>query len=149
MKSLLDTDGFDDAMTRLDKLQPESPRQWGKMDVAQMLAHCGAAMDMARGQLNLPRIFIGRLLGPLVRPQFTNDRPFSRNGPTDKKLKITEPKNFSQEKERVKQGVREFHQGGEAKCTTHPHPFFGSLTAREWGIGMYKHLDHHLRQFGV
>lgn len=149
MKSLLETEGFNDAITRIDKLQPGSPRQWGKMDVAQMMAHCGTTVEMARGQLNLPRIFIGRLLGPLVRPQFTNDRPFSRNGPTDKKLKITEPKEFSREKEHLKQSIQLFHKGGEAHCTKHPHPFFGPLTAREWGIGMYKHLDHHLRQFGV
>jgi hypothetical protein len=149
MKSLFETQGVDDVMTRIDKLQPGTQRQWGKMDVAQMMAHCGTTMDMARGQLNLPRIFIGRLLGPLVRPQFTNDRPFSRNGPTDKKLKITEPKDFSQEKEHLKERIQQFHLGGEGKCTTHPHPFFGPLTASEWGIGMYKHLDHHLRQFGV
>lgn len=149
MKSLFDSDGFDDAMTRVDKLQTTSQRQWGKMDVAQMMAHCGTTMNMACGQLNLPRIFIGRLLGPLVRPQFTNDRPLSRNGPTDKKLKITEPKDFTQEKEHLKQCIQQFHKGAEAQCTKHPHPFFGPLTAREWGIGMYKHLDHHLRQFGV
>jgi hypothetical protein len=26
---------------------------------------------------------------------------------------------------------------------------FGKLTASEWNIMMYKHLDHHLTQFGV
>jgi transposase InsO family protein len=50
---------------------------------------------------------------------------------------------------RLKDCVREFHQGGEAKCTRHPHPFFGNLTPQEWSRGMYKHLDHHLRQFGA
>lgn len=41
------------------------------------------------------------------------------------------------------------HTGGEKVCTTHPHPIMGSYTPAEWGKGMYKHLDHHLRQFGV
>lgn len=149
MKSLFEREGFDDAMTRIDTLQPASQRQWGKMDVAQMLAHCTGALDMACGRLNLPRVLIGRVLGPLIRPQFSNERPFSRNSPTDKKLKISDPRDFGREKEQLKQRIREFHEGGEAKCTTHPHPFFGPLTTREWGIGMYKHLDHHLRQFGV
>lgn len=149
MKSLFEPDAVNNVMARIDELQPASQRQWGKMDVAQMMAHCSTAMDMACGQLNLPRIFVGRLLGPLVRPQFTNDRPFSRNAPTDKKLKVTEPKDFNREKENLKKRIQQFHQGGEAQCTTHPHPFFGPLTAREWGMGMYKHLDHHLRQFGV
>jgi len=29
------------------------------------------------------------------------------------------------------------------------HAFFGSLTGAEWGVSTYKHLDHHLRQFGA
>jgi hypothetical protein len=149
MKNLFQPEAMSEAMSRIDSLQPGSQRQWGKMDVAQMMAHCGLAMDMACGRLNLPRIFIGRVLGPLVRPQFTNDRPFSRNGPTDKKLKITEPRDFSREREQLKQRIQQFHQGGEGQCTKHPHPFFGPLTAQEWATGMYKHLDHHLRQFGV
>ena len=45
--------------------------------------------------------------------------------------------------------VRQFSEGGETRCTRHPHPFFGSLTPQAWSRGMYKHLDHHLRQFGV
>ena len=45
--------------------------------------------------------------------------------------------------------IEKFQAGGEEKCTTYPHPFFGKVTPREWSIGMYKHLDHHLRQFGV
>ena len=45
--------------------------------------------------------------------------------------------------------IRQFSEGGAAKCTPHPHPFFGKLTSEEWGIGMYKHLDHHFRQFGA
>jgi len=149
MKNLFQADAVDDVIARIDRLQPASQRLWGKMDVAQMMAHCGAAIDMANGDLNLPRIFIGRVLGPLVRPQFTNDKPFSKNGPTDKKLKISDARDFGREQEQLKQRIRKFHQGGEAHCTQHPHPFFGALTAREWATGMYKHLDHHLRQFGV
>ena len=42
-----------------------------------------------------------------------------------------------------------FVNGGPRVCTTHPHPFFGRLTPAEWAIQQYKHLDHHLRQFGA
>ena len=62
---------------------------------------------------------------------------------------MADPREFAREKERLKQSVQEFHRGGEAKCTTLPHPFFGEITPAEWAMGMYKHLDHHLRQFGV
>jgi Protein of unknown function (DUF1569) len=42
-----------------------------------------------------------------------------------------------------------FAKGGAEGCTKHPHNFFGKLTPLEWATGMYKHLDHHLRQFGA
>lgn len=149
MKNLFQPEAVEDLISRIDKLQPASTRQWGKMDVAQMMAHCSATLDMASGQLNLPRVFIGRVLGPFVKPIFTNEKPFSRNSPTDKKLKFSDPRDFAPEQEQLKLKLRQFHQGGEAHCTKQPHPFFGALTPQEWSRGMYKHLDHHLRQFGV
>lgn len=149
MKNLFQPEGMQEIVSRIDKLQPASVRQWGKMDVAQMMAHCSAAMDMALGRLNPPRMFVGRLLAPFVKPIYTNEKPFSKNNPTDKKLVISDQRDFLREQEALKLRVHQFHDGGEAKCTRHPHPFFGPLTPAEWARGMYKHLDHHLRQFGV
>ena|SRR5579864_5578592 len=149
MRNLFEKEAVDEVCGRLDKLQPETPRQWGKMDVAQMMAHCSAALDMASGKLNPPRMFIGRVLGPLVKPIYTNEKPFAKSTPTEKKLIISDQRDFARERERLKQCVRQFHEGGEAECTRHPHPFFGALTTYEWSRGMYKHLDHHLRQFGA
>ena len=68
MKNLFERETIDEVISRIDTLQPAAERQWGKMDVAQMMAHCSAALDMASGKLILPRIFIGRLIGPLVKP---------------------------------------------------------------------------------
>jgi hypothetical protein len=79
----------------------------------------------------------------------TNDKPFGRGNPTARELKVVDQRAFANEQERLKLRVREFHQGGESQCTTHPHPFFGPLTPLEWSTGMYKHVDHHLKQFGV
>ena len=149
MKNLFQPDAVNDVISRIDRLQPAAQRQWGKMDVAQMMAHCAAALDMASGRLNRPRILLGRLIGPFVRAIYTNEKPFSRNNPTDKKLVISDPRDFSREQEQLKLRVRQFHEGGEAQCTGHPHPFFGALTPQAWATGMYKHLDHHLRQFGM
>jgi hypothetical protein len=149
MKNLFEPDATEEVISRIDKLQANSPRQWGKMDVAQMLAHCSAAIDMASGRINPPRIFIGRLIGGIVKPIYTNEKPFSKNNPTDKKLVVSDQRDFLREQEQLKNKVRQFHQGGEAQCTRHPHPFFGPLTPQEWSRGMYKHLDHHLRQFAA
>jgi len=149
MRNLFELEAVDEVISRINTLQPETQRQWGKMDVAQMMAHCSGALDMASGRLNPPRIFIGRLIGRLVKPIYTNEKPLSRNSPTDPKLVVSDQRDFLREVEQLKRCVREFHEGGEPKCTRHPHPFFGALTPQAWSRGMYKHLDHHLRQFGA
>jgi hypothetical protein len=149
MKNLFERKAVEEIISRIDKLQPASQRQWGKMDAAQMMAHCSAALDMASGRLNLPRAFIGRLLGPFVKPIYTNEKPFSRNNPTAKELVCSNERDFLREQRQLREKIRKFHEGGEAQCTRHPHPFFGALTPQEWSRGMYKHLDHHLRQFGA
>lgn len=149
MKNLFEQEAVEEVCARIDQLTPATQREWGKMDVAQMMAHCAAAMDMASGKINPPRMLMGRLLGPVVKPIYTNGKPFAQNNPTDKTLVVNDARDFSREQARLKECVRAFHQGGEVKCTRHPHPFFGSLTPYEWSRGMYKHLDHHLRQFGA
>ncbi len=148
-KNLFQRDALDEVMSRIDNLRPASPGQWGKMDVAQMMAHCSAALDMASGRVNPPRTFVGRLIGPFAKPIFTNEKLLSRNSPTDKTLVVSDKRDFLREQEQLKQKLRQFHDGGEARCTKHPHPFFGPLTPQAWSRGMYKHLDHHLRQFSA
>ena len=149
MKNLFERQAVDEVICRIDRLQSASQHLWGKMDVAQMMAHCSAALDMASGRLNPPRILIGRILGPVFKGVYTNEKPFSQNNPTDKKLVITDQRDFQQEQEQLRTKVRQFHDGGEPQCTKHPHPFFGSLSPQDWSRGMYKHLDHHVRQFGA
>jgi len=149
MQNLFQPEAVAEVTERIEKLQPTTQRQWGKMEVAQMMAHCSATLDVASGRVVLPRMLLGRILGPFVRPVFTNDKPFSRNGPTHKHFVIADKRDFAKEQEQLKIRVRQFHEGGEAQCTKHPHSFFGPITSQEWATGMYKHLDHHLRQFGV
>ncbi|WP_080055388.1 DUF1569 domain-containing protein [Spirosoma aerolatum] len=149
MRSLYETNSVAEILSRIDRLRPDSQRQWGKMDVAQMLAHCSVGMETATGQKKLPRLFIGRILAPFVKTSFYNEKPFNRNGPTHKDFVVADQRVFEAEKEKLVQLVKQFSAGGPAACTTHPHSFFGELTPEQWSIGMYKHLDHHLRQFGV
>lgn len=149
MKNLFQRDALDETLARIDRLQPAAQRQWGKMDVAQMMAHCSVALDMASGRIILKRLLIGRLIGPFVKSVYTNEKPFSQNNPTDPSLVISDQRDFLREQEQLKQKLRQFQEGGEAQCTRHPHPFFGALSPQDWSRGMDKHMDHHLRQFGV
>jgi hypothetical protein len=147
VQTLFQPEAAREIVERIDRLSPALPPVWGKMDIAQMLAHCSAVLDVASGKVNPPRIFIGRIVGPLLRSKFSSDKPFPQGAPTDKSMLITGSREFKLEREQLKERIRQFQSGGEARCTSHPHPFFGAITPREWGIGMYKHLDHHLRQF--
>ncbi|MEP6714475.1 MAG: DUF1569 domain-containing protein [Terriglobia bacterium] len=151
MKNLFDAAAANDMKTRLGKLGPLSERQWGRMTAPQMLAHCSVGMQWALGEVvpdkgPLPMRLVGRLVKPLV---FRNEDPLRKNSPTAKSLIVTDERNLGRERERLSGLLDEFAAGGAAGCTRNPHSFFGKLTAEEWAILMYKHLDHHLRQFGV
>src|SRR5262245_8404867 len=110
MKNLFEQETFDEVISRIDKLQPTSQRHWGKMDVAQMMAHCSITMDIASGRLNLPRILIGRLIGPFFKSIYTNEKPLGKNGPTGKELVVAGQKDFAPEREQLKVKVRQFYQ---------------------------------------
>jgi len=149
MKSLYEKQACEELLNRIDQLSPESKAIWGKMNVVQMLAHSSAGLEMATGKLNIDRVFMGKLIGGFLKSFYSNDKPFNKNSPTAKELVKADANDFEKEKNNLKKILQEFSDGGVEKCTTHPHPFFGKLKAEDWGIGIYKHTDHHLRQFGV
>lgn len=149
MKTLFDSDASAEIVQRINKLKPSSPQLWGKMNVAQMLAHCSAGIEMHNGDIKPPRVFIGRVIGPFFKPLLTNDKPFRKGTPTAPELLIVDERNFEKEKERLIGLINRFVREGREGVTKHPHPFFGKLKEDEWGMGAYKHLDHHLQQFGV
>ena len=150
MKSLFESGCVDEVQQRLSRLQPDQPGQWGKMNSAQMLAHCSLGLEMAAGEIRPPRALIGRILGPVIKPMALRDNePMRRNSPTANELVIKDDRNFETERKRLSGLINRFAAAGPDACTAHPHAFFGSLTPDEWAILMYKHLDHHLRQFGA
>src|SRR5215813_10943136 len=107
MKNLFEQETVIEVVSRIDKLQPTSQREWGKMDVAQMMAHCSITMDIASGRLNLPRMFLGRLIAPFFKSIYTNGKPFGKNGPTGKDLVVADRRDFAREREQLKLKVRQ------------------------------------------
>src|ERR1700741_1336159 len=82
---------LEEVKERMARLSPESERQWGKMNPAQMLAHCSAAMDMAMGKTNPPRILLGRLLGRVAKKSLiVNGTPMRRNSMTEESCLVTD-----------------------------------------------------------
>ena len=150
MKNLFEAAEVEELKERMAQLSTDSERQWGKMNPAQMLAHCSAAIGMAVGEVRPPRILIGRLLGPLAkRSVVVNGTPMRRNAMTEKSCLVTDERDFVVERQRLRESIDRLAAGGPGVCTKHPHFFFGPLTPLEWATLMYQHLDHHLRQFGV
>ena len=150
MSTLFDQTDVSKILERIDKLKPESQRHWGKMNVAQILAHCNVAMEKASGTNTIkPVFFIGRLIGSMMKKGVLSAKPFGKNSPTDKSYIFPDNLSFEEQKSKAVMSIRNFAKGGPEKCTTHPHPFFGHFTPEQWGVFQWKHIDHHLRQFGV
>ena len=146
VKNLFDATVKQEIIDRLNKLTPQSQRQWGKMDVAQMLAHCQMPMGVATGKHKLKGSGFLKLIGPLFKGLLFNNKPFKKNLGTDKSFIMTTPKEFEKEKSGLIQMINDF---SISSMTNEPHPIFGKLTKEEWSKGTWKHLDHHLMQFGV
>lgn len=148
MRNLYDAATVVEVKERIAQLQPDSERQWGKMNAAQAVAHCCASMETAVGMTFPKRVPIGRVLAPLVKSSAFKS-PLRKNASAEKSLIVTDQRELERERERLYGLIDRFAAAGPAGCTTHPHSFFGKLTPEEWATWMYKHLDHHLGQFGV
>jgi len=150
MKNLFEPATAKEIKERIAKLGPASQRQWGKMTAPQAMAHCSVAMEWAVGDNFPPRMFIGRILGPIAKSQVLKDeKPMGKNAPTAKALVVKDDRDLGKECQRLFALIERFSTAGPQGCTKHPHTFFGPLTPEEWAALMYKHVDHHLRQFGV
>jgi Protein of unknown function (DUF1569) len=150
MKNLFEAAWVEEVKERMAQLRPDSERLWGTMNPAQALAHCSRGIELAVGDRIPPRLLLGRIIGRIVKPMaLGNDEPMRRNSPTVKGLVVQDERDLVVERQRLREMIDRFVAGGPGGCTKHPHSFFGRLTPEEWATLMYKHLDHHLRQFGV
>ena len=147
---MYDVAAAEEIRQRLTQLRPDRVRQWGTMNAAQVTAHCARGFEWAVGDARPPRMFLGRLFGGFVKNKaLGNSDPLRRNTPTAPSLIVKDDRDLDAERARLRTLIDRFVAAGPAGCTTHPHSFFGPLTPQEWSVLMYKHMDHHLRQFGV
>ncbi len=150
MSNILDKDTSEVLIQRVRNLTQFSEARWGKMDVVQMLVHCNESSKMAIGTKKMKRMFLGRIFGRIVlKKTLKNDVPLKKNSPTVPGLIVKGRKDFNKEKDDF---IRVLSTLGMMKIedfNDKVHPFFGKMTGREWDVLMYKHFDHHLKQFGV
>jgi Protein of unknown function (DUF1569) len=148
MKNLFDTDTYNEITERLNALTPQAERKWGKMNVAQMLAHCTEPFKISMSEKKIPRPFVSYIFGWMAKRMVLAEKPYKPGLPTGKELIIKDERDFETEKKKLGTLMQEFYQKPQ-KVGLHPHPFFGKFTKEEWGKSMYKHVDHHLLQFGA
>ena len=146
MKTIFDEILREQLIDRINNLNENSTALWGKMNLYQMLKHCRIYEEMMLGKNRYQRVFLGKLFGKMALKEFTQDEsPIRQKTPTLSQLKIKE-KSGDIESERNKwiALLNEYASSSETEIT---HPFFGKLSQAQIGQLVYKHTDHHLRQF--
>ena len=147
IKNLFDPAVKQEMITRINKLTPETPRQWGKMNVAQMLAHLQIPMGVALGTNTVKGNWLMKLILPLFKKKLYDESTWKQGLPTDKSFVMTgHEKDINAEKNLLLDKINQF---SESAIIGEKHPVFGKLTKENWSKATWKHIDHHLKQFGV
>lgn len=133
-------------VSRIERLRPDSARQWGRMSIDQMLWHVNQGLlsglgeiEVASTRLPLPAF----LLLPMVL-----SLPWPKGAPTAPAFEARATYDFEEQRRRLLELVRAFSER-ELRQPWPPHTGFGRMNGRQWSRLMYRHLDHHLRQFGA
>ncbi|RYZ28555.1 MAG: DUF1569 domain-containing protein [Chitinophagaceae bacterium] len=145
MKSIFDKTTRDQLIIRINALDENSKAQWGRMNLYQMVKHCTLWEEMLLGKKQYRQSFLGRLFGKIALTDMLKDKPMKLNLPTVPSFKISENGDVTTAKAEWVNLIREH---GQKKGSGFVHPFFGKLTEEQAGKIAYKHIDHHLRQFG-
>ncbi len=146
MKTIFDKQIRDNLILRVDTLSENSKAQWGKMNVYQMIKHCILCEEMYLGKTQYKRTFLSFLLGRIALNHLMKDeKPKKRNSPTKQEFVITDNTgNFLEDKMKWISLIKEYDNYSNQ---TFVHWFFGKMTKEQVGVSVYKHIDHHLRQF--
>jgi len=147
MKSFFDEGTYDEILSRLNKLNKETPAVWGKMNVGQMLNHCQMPLNIILEKENYG-VKPNWLINLLFKKSMYSDKLWKKNLPTAKGFAIKDEKDFETEKQAISNLINELN-AQRKRNDWQPHPAFGAMTKNQWGKMQYKHLDHHFRQFGV
>lgn len=148
--SLFEKPSLDEMLARIDQLTPESEPLWGKMNVAQMLAHNNVGFDITYGNTPVSYNFLMRwMLKKFVKPIVVGDKPYEKNGRTAPVFVVADKRDFAKEKTELVENFKRLYADGATAFEGKESASFGKLTSQEWSNQFWKHMDHHLRQFGL
>ena len=150
MKSLFEAEASQEILDRIEKLAEKAPAKWGKMSVNQMLVHCQKPIELSLGESTIKKPnFVKKFLFKIISPALYNDKPWKEGLPTAQEYVITDSYSFDDEKKKLKSKIEKMSNSKAYFEPSKNHPYFGKFSADQWGKSAYKHLDHHLTQFGV
>ena len=150
MKNVFKAEDTQELINRINQLTPKTQGKWGKMSVSQMLAHCCVAYEMAyTDKHKKPNFFVKFMLKLFVKNGVVGPKPYPQNGQTAPAFIIKDERDFNKEKERLVNYLTQTQELGADHFHNKESHSFGPLTKDEWNVLFYKHLDHHLTQFGV
>ena len=150
MNNVFSVETRDEVLNRINQLTNETQHQWGTMDVAQMLAHCNVTYELVFTDKHpKPGKVKAFLLKLFVKPIVVGEKVYPKNSRTAPEFLIADQKDFKIEKSRLIDHITKVQEMGVAEFDGKRSHSFGVLTKDEWNNLFYKHLDHHLRQFGV
>ena len=150
MKNIFEQKVVEEVIGRLNNLTPNTKGKWGKMNVAKMLAHCNVSYEMVYTDKHpKPNAFLKLILKLIVKNKVVGEKGYSQNGKTAPQFVIADEKDFSSEKSRLIEYIEKTQKLGAEHFDNKESHSFGNLTKEEWNNMFYKHLAHHLTQFGV
>ena len=150
MKNIFDPKVTEEVIQRINALTATTTPKWGKMNVAQMLAHCNVPYEMVYTDKHpKPNSFVKFMLKLFVKPTVVNEKPYKRNSRTAPAFIIADERDFEIEKNRLIAYLKKTQKLGQEHFDQKESHSFGKLNITEWNNLFYKHLNHHLEQFGV
>jgi Protein of unknown function (DUF1569) len=148
MRSLRDAAARRALIARVDRLSPSSQARWGQMDVGRMLAHAADQLRVALGDIP-----VEGTRGPLrfapTRFLIVHALPWPKGRAQAPRETFTSlPGEFEADQARLTTLIERFAAAPPDDLAA-VNPIFGRMTAHDWDVLSFRHLDHHLRQFGV
>jgi uncharacterized protein DUF1569 len=117
------------------------------MSATEMVTHLGDSLRMAIGELPCAPKTTPLRYFP-IKQLVVYWAPWPKGAPTAPELIARAPASWTTEITGLTALVdRVAARGPDGPFAE--HPAFGALTGRAWGVLMYRHIDHHLRQFGA
>ncbi len=150
MQNIFDPEIAESFITRIEKLTPATKPRWGKMNVAQMLAHCNVTYELVYEDKHPKPGFLKQtLLKWFVKDAVVSEKPYKKNLRTAPEFLVVDARDFDREKQRLIAFIRKTYALGADSFEGKVSHSFGPLTREEWNNMFTKHLEHHLTQFGV